>query len=133
MRPKKKILLAGNDEDRVGVLRFLLETHGRAVIMAFSAAEAYQVMQGMTPDLLFIVRPLHDAQPLLRLAKVPGRPVTTLAASYDEDRLPADWVVDATIGRGEYSSAWILEKVKVLTARKRGPRKEGSVRSKAEG
>ena len=44
MRPKKRILLAGNYEFRVGVLSFLLRTHGYAVTTADTADEAEQLM-----------------------------------------------------------------------------------------
>ena len=44
MRPKKKILLVGDDEDRVGVLRYVLETHAYRVFTAASAAEAGELL-----------------------------------------------------------------------------------------
>jgi hypothetical protein len=37
MRPKKQILLVGSDEDRLGVLSYLLEMHSYTVARATSA------------------------------------------------------------------------------------------------
>ena len=80
--------------------------------------------------MLFVVWPLEGAAELLTQAKTrvalgapQGSYPNTLVATYDQDRLPLGFVPDATIGRSQYSSAEILDRVKMLSARKRGPRK----------
>jgi len=133
VRPKKVILLVGDDEDRVGILRYLLVIHGYAVYPAFSAAEAYAILHELDIELLFVVWPLDDALKLLEMASTDIAPrIPTLVASYDLETLPLGWAPDMTIGRPQYSSDVILARVKMLTARKRGPKLGAKFQPRAE-
>ena len=132
MRPKKKILLVGDDADRVGILRYLLVTNHYAVVSAYSAAEARVILHEMTVELLFVVWPLDGALKLLEMARTDNAHIPTVVGSYDLESLPVGWAPDLTIGRGQYCSAEILERVKVLTARKRGPKRGTTHGAKAE-
>jgi hypothetical protein len=122
MRPKKKILVAGDDVDRVTVVRYLLWVHKYRVFTADSAAVAEKLLELDAPiDLLLVVWPLEGALKLLERAKAIDAHTGTLVAAYDQDHLPLGWAPDSTIGRAQYSAAEILEGVKLLCARKRGP------------
>jgi response regulator RpfG family c-di-GMP phosphodiesterase len=116
--------LAGNYEFRLGVLSYLLRTYGYAVTTADTADEAEQLML-QTPvwfDLLLITWPLKGAEALLKRAKVISPGTGTLAVAQDDDLAPLRSTADATISSSQYSSDAILERVGLLTARRRGPR-----------
>jgi two-component system, OmpR family, response regulator CpxR len=117
VRPKKKILLVGDDEDRVGVLRFLLETHRYSIHLFNGVADAIGV------DLVLVLWPFAAARELLTAAKAFFPPIPTVVLSGNRTRLPLGFMPDMTLCRDQCSSAEILERIKVLTARKRGPRK----------
>ncbi len=119
MRPPKEILLAGDDEERVALLRFLLRTHGFSVITAGSAAAADEVL---CIDLLLVVWPLVGAAALLKRAQSITPHINTLIVAHDEDCVPLDFLPDLSLCRGQCSSSRILEYTKMLTARKRGPK-----------
>ena len=123
--PPKKILLVGSDEEQVGLLSYLLRTWGYHTFTASSAATAARsllLMPAETPvDLLVVLWPLDDAEELLRGFKRGHPDIPTLALAICEQSVKFDSTVDSALCRGQCSSAEILERIKVLTARKRGP------------
>lgn len=128
LRPKKTILCVDDNEQALSVRTFLLETRGYRVIPALSAAHALEVVEQSAPgslDLLLcdLVMPQMDGNELVRRAKhlQPGLPamiVSNVVASFDRA-----CAADAFLPKGACSPAEIIERVRVLVARKRGPRK----------
>jgi CheY-like chemotaxis protein len=128
LRPKKTILCVDDNEQALSVRTFLLETRGYRVISSLSAAHALEVIQQSTPgslDLLLcdLVMPQMDGNELVRRAKhmQPGLPamiVSNMVASFDRAS-----AADAFLPKGACSPAELIERVRVLVARKRGPRK----------
>ncbi len=129
MRPKKVILSVDDNETALSVRTFLLETRGYRVITATSSHEALEMLERTPPgavDLLIadLLLPGMDGNELVRRAKAlnPGLPaliVSGTVASY-ERALAAD----AFLPKGAGTAAELLEKIRVLVARKRGPRKQ---------
>jgi len=77
------------------------------------------ILHEMTVELLFVVWPLDGALKLLEMARTDNAHIRRWWARTTWS--PCRWLApDLTIGRGQYCSAEILERVKVLTARKRG-------------
>jgi hypothetical protein len=130
-RPAKKILLVGDDEEKASVLRYLLVTQCFRVTLAGGAIAAEYLLLEMQFDLLLLLHPLAGAAELLKRAKRIAPHTPTLAVSDREAFLPADWVVDSSLCRGRCSSAAILERVKVMVARRPGPR-GGEVKAPAD-
>ena len=126
MRPRKTILLVGDDELRVSLLGFLLRTYAYGVFTADCAPAAEQLMllqpAGKPFELLLVVWPLEGAATLLKRSKAIAPDTSTLFLAQDEGLVPSDWTADGTIFRYEYSGEVLLERVRVLTARRRGPR-----------
>jgi len=121
VRPPRKILLVGDDEERIGVLRYLLRTYKYAVITASSPAEAAELLC-QPIDVLLLEWPLDGAEDLLNRSKEISPATNTLVVT-DEDRLPVGVTPDSTLFRRSLrSNAEILDRIMVLAARKRGPR-----------
>ena len=92
MRPRKTILCVEDNEQLLGIRKFLLETRGYRVVAKGCAAEALEFLNGAAPgtvDLLMsdLIMPAMDGNELIRRAKQmhPGLP--TLAGVGDGDEL----------------------------------------------
>ena len=60
MRPKKRILLVDRDENRLGILRFVLSTHYFRMFGAADALEARELLRAEYPEVLLLVWPLEQ-------------------------------------------------------------------------
>ena len=128
MRPKKTILCVDDNEQVLSVRTFLLETRGYRVIAVDSPHEALQTISNSLPgslDLLLcdLIMPQMDGNELVRRAKelhpaLPAMIVSGSVTAYDRAGR-----ADAFLPKGACSPAEMLERVRILVARKRGPRK----------
>jgi CheY-like chemotaxis protein len=129
MRPKKSILCVDDNEQLLSVRKFLLETRGCYRVIAVSnPQQALELLQTSLPgslDLLLadLLMPQMDGNELVRRAKQlhPGLPAMIVSGTVTAfDRACH---ADAFLPKGACSPVELLEKVRVLVARKRGPRK----------
>jgi CheY-like chemotaxis protein len=129
MRPKKIILCVDDNEAALSVRTFLLETRGYKVVAASTAQEALEVLERTLPgtlDLLIADLLLGggmDGNELVRRAKqihptLPALIVSGTVAAFDRAL-----AADAFLPKGAGTPVQLLEKIKVLVARKRGPKK----------
>jgi CheY-like chemotaxis protein len=128
MRPKKVILCVDDNEQILSVRTFLLETRGYRVISALSAAEALEVLERTVPgtlDLLIadLLLPVMDGNELVRRAKQMHPMLPTLIVSGTVANHDRAFAADAFLPKGAASPAELLERIRVLVARKRGPKK----------
>ena len=128
MRPKKTILCVDDNEQILSVRTFLLETRGYRVLSAQTAHEALELVTGATPgsiDLLLcdLIMPQMDGNELVRRAKQlhPGLPAMIVSGTVNAfDRAG---YADAFLPKGACSAAEMIERIRILVARKRGPKK----------
>jgi CheY-like chemotaxis protein len=129
MRPKKVILCVDDNEQVLSVRTFLLETRGYRVLTAMNADQALEVLERNAPgtlDLLMadLILPGMDGNDLVRRAKLlhPFLPALIVSGTVNAaDRASA---ADAFLPKGAASASELLERIRVLVARKRGPRKQ---------
>ena len=128
MRPKKTILCVDDNEQVLSVRTFLLETRGYRVITAHTAQQALEYLENSVPgsiDLLLcdLLMPQMDGNELVRRAKQmhPGLPAMIVSGTVNAfDRAIC---ADVFLPKGASSPAEMIERIRVLVARKRGPRK----------
>ena len=129
MRPKKSILCVDDNEQLLSVRKFFLETRGcYRVITASTSHEALDLIQSKQPgslDLLLcdLIMPQMDGNELVRRAKQlhPGLPAMIVSGTVNSfDRACA---ADVFLPKGACSPLEMLERIRVLVARKRGPKK----------
>lgn len=128
MRPKKTILSVDDNEQILSVRKFLLETRGYRVISLLTPQQALEYIEGVVPgsiDLLLcdLLMPQMDGNELVRRAKQlhPGLPSMIISGTVTAfDRACA---ADAFLPKGACSPAEMIERIRILVARKRGPRK----------
>jgi len=122
MRPKKRILLIDTVDYRAGVLLFQLETNGYAVKSAGSAEDALSIAAAWSPELVLAQYPLPQIDVAALFAAFrSSSPFTTLAILSGAKDPLLDTKADAHIRAG--APMWeMLDKIKALAIRKRGPR-----------
>lgn len=129
MRPRKTILCVEDNEQVLSVRKFLLETKGYRVVAMGTAAEALEYLQGAavgSVDLLMadLLMPQMDGNELIRKAKQihPGLPTLLVSGTVTSfDRAAA---ADAFLPKGACTPAEVLDRIRILVARKRGPKKQ---------
>ena len=129
MRPKKIILAIDHNEQELSVLAFMLSTNGYRVVSATNAEEAVLIFSELPVDLVLADAgspQMNSGQLLGRLKQISSHVPMILLC--DPARM-ADHAqaADALLPKKNCSSQDLLEKIKHMSARKRGPRK-GSVR-----
>src|SRR6201995_3965655 len=128
MRPKKTSLCVDDNEQVLSVRTFLLETRGYRVVCAQNAHEALDFVRSSTLgsiDLLLcdLIMPQMDGNELVRRAKQlhPGLPAMIVSGTVNAfDRALH---ADVFLPKGASSPAEMIERIRVLVARKRGPKK----------
>jgi CheY-like chemotaxis protein len=128
MRPKKTILCVDDNEQILSIRTFLLETRGYRVVALANPHEALEAISQSLPgsiDLLLcdLIMPQMDGNELVRRAKqinpaLPAMIVSGSVTAYDRAGR-----ADVFLPKGAGSPAELLERVRILVARKRGPRK----------
>jgi two-component system response regulator CpxR len=128
MRPKKTILCVDDNEQILSIRTFLLQTRGYRVVALSSPQEALDNIANSLPgsiDLLLcdLLMPQMDGNELVRRAKeihptLPAMIVSGTVTTYDRAGR-----ADCFLPKGAASPAELLERIRILVARKRGPRK----------
>src|SRR6202047_2095207 len=134
MRPKKTILCVDDNEQVLSVRTFLLETRGYRIIAVTSAQEALEVLERSLPGTLDLVlcdllMPQMDGNELVRRAKQlhPGLPAMIISGTVNAfDRALH---ADVFLPKGAASPAEMMERIRVLVARTRGPKKAAALAS----
>jgi two-component system response regulator CpxR len=129
MRPKKVILCVDEDEQRLSRRVFLLETRGYRVLRAAGAAEALNVLAALMPgciDCLItdLTLALHmSGNELVRRAKRMAPELKTVVTSDTVSGYDPTIQADVFLPKGANTPAELLERVRILIVRKRGPKK----------
>ena len=128
LRPKKTILCVDNNEQSLSVRTFLLETRGYRVIPALSSQHALEVVEQSIPgsiDLLLcdLLMPQMDGNELVRRAKQLHPCLPSMIVSGTVNAFDRAINADVFLPKGASSAAEMIERIRVLVARKRGPKK----------
>jgi DNA-binding response OmpR family regulator len=120
MRPKRIILYVSASETDLGLMRFMLTTNGYAVRTTQDVDQAVAIMTQVNIALVMIDADLgRDA--VARVKQIDLHPPVILRGDpleIERAGYVADAVVSTLIGTAE-----LLERIKVMSARKRGPKK----------
>lgn len=129
MRPKKIILCVDDNEQDLSVLKFMLSTNGYRVISANNGADAIDIFADTAVDLVlsdYAMPQMNGAQLVNRLKQIASHVPMILLGDPQKmgDHMHG---ADALLAKKNCSPQELLERIKVMSARKRGPRK-GSTR-----
>ena len=127
MRPKKVILCVNPNEQELSVLTFMLTTNGYRVLAASSGQEAISMFTGEQVDLVLADNALpqmNGRQLVERLKRMAGHVPMILLG--DPQTMGGEiHLADALLAKKNCPAQELLERVKIMSARKRGPRKGG--------
>jgi CheY-like chemotaxis protein len=129
MRPKKIILCVDDNEQELSVLKFMLSTNGYRVVSASNGADAIDVFADNAVDLVlsdYAMPQMNGDQLVNRLKQIASHVPMILLGDPQKvgDQLHG---ADALLPKKTCPPQELLERIKVMSARKRGPRK-GSTR-----
>ena len=129
MRPKKIILCVDDNEQELSVLKFMLATNGYKVISAVTGQEAIGIFAETAVDLVladYAMPQMNGSQLVDRLKQITSHVPMILLG--DPQKMGGDMhAADALLAKKVCTAQELLERIKTMSARKRGPRK-GSVR-----
>jgi CheY-like chemotaxis protein len=128
MKPKRTILCVDDNEQSLSIRKVMLETRGYRVIACGSGEEALQRFKEGGVDLVLtdLIMPGVDGGKLIDAIKTlsPQTPAILLSGKvriYDRDTR-----ADVFLPKGMYAPAELLERIRLLLVRKRGPKRAPS-------
>jgi CheY-like chemotaxis protein len=123
MKPKRTILCVDDNEQSLSIRKVLLETRGYRVVTCQSGEEALARFKRGGVDLVLadLIMPGLDGAKLIEEIKAlsPRTPAILLSGKvriYDRDTQ-----ADVFLPKGMYAPAELLERIRLLLVRKRGP------------
>jgi len=125
MRPKKVILCVDDSEQELSVLKFMLATNGYRVVSASNPQDAISIFTATQVDLVlagFTMQQIQGKHLVERLKRI-GAHVPMILLGDPQTLGGEIHAADAFLARKSCSSLELLERIKVMSARKRGPRK----------
>lgn len=125
MRPKKIILCVDDNEQDLSVLKFTLTTNGYRVLSAGNGQEALQIFSENLVDLALVdyAMPQMNGDLLVSKLKQTASHVPVILLCDPQKMNGRVHAADALVSKKTCSSQELLERIKVMSARKRGPRK----------
>ena len=125
MRPKKTILCVDDNEQSLSVRKFMLETRGYRVVTALNGQQALELFEKGGIDLVLsdLIMPQMDGNELVHRMKSmqPDVPMILMSGSVKAYERASH--ADAFLPKGACSPVEVLERIRVMIARKRGPKK----------
>ena len=130
MRPKKTILCVDDNEQALSVRKFMLETRGYRVLTAASSEQALELFREGGIDLVLsdLIMPYMDGNELIRRMKELAPEVPAILISGSVKAFDRANRADAFLPKGACSPVELLERIRVMVARKRGPKKGHGLR-----
>jgi len=129
MRPKKIILCVDDNEQDLSVLKFLLHTNGYRVVSATTGQKAIGIFADTTVDLVLsdFAMPQMNGDQLVRSLKQISSHIPMILLGDPQKMGDHLHAADAVLAKKHCSPEELLNRIKIMSARKRGPRK-GSTR-----
>ncbi len=127
MKPKRTILCVDDNEQSLSIRKVMLETRGYRVIACSNAEDALSEFKKGGVDLILtdLVMPGVDGTQLINKIKdiSPETPAVLFSGKiqiYDRDTR-----ADVFLPKGMFAPVELLERIRLLLVRKRGPKRPG--------
>jgi len=126
MKPKRTILCVDDNEQTLSIRKVMLETRGYRVAACQSGAEALERFKKGDIDLVLtdLIMPGVDGPKLIEEIKVISPRTPAVLVSGKIRIYHRDMQADAFIPKGMVTPAELLERIRLLLVRKRGPRRK---------
>ncbi len=125
MKPKKTILCVDDNEQSLSIRKILLETRGYRVIACNNGEQALQAFQNGGVDLVLtdLMMPGIDGSRLIEEVKRVSPQTPAVLFSGRVKIYERDTLADLFLPKGMYEPAELLERIRLLLVRKRGPKR----------
>jgi DNA-binding response OmpR family regulator len=124
MKAKRTILCVDDNEQSLSIRKVMLETHGYRVITCADARAALEVFKKGGIDLVLtdLVMPDMDGTELITEIKALSPQTPAILFSGKIRVYERDTQADVFLPKGMYAPAELLERIRLLLVRKRGPK-----------
>ena len=125
MKAKKTILCIDDNEQSLSIRKVMLETRGYRVLTSTSGEQALEMFQQGGIDLVLtdLVMPGLDGTELIHRIKAIAPHVPAILFSGTIKVYEKDTQADIFLPKGMYAPLELLERIRVLLIRKRGPKR----------
>ncbi len=125
MRPKKTILCVDDNEQSLSIRKVMLETRGYRVVVTTSGKDAVDIFSKGGIDLVLsdLVMPDFDGKRVVEGVKALSPSTPTILFSGKVTVYDSEMPADVFLPKGMYAPVELLERIRLLLVRKRGPRK----------
>jgi two-component system, OmpR family, response regulator CpxR len=133
MKPKKTILCVDDNEQALSIRKILLETRGYRVLACNNGAMALEAFRRGGVDLVLtdLLMPGVDGSRLIEEIKNLSPQTPTVLISGRIKIYERETLADVFLPKGMYEPAELLERIRLLLVRKRGPKRQGELRARA--
>ncbi len=125
MKPKKTILCVDDNEQSLSIRKVLLETRGYRVLSSNNGQLALEIFRQGGIDLVItdLIMPGLDGSKLIEQIKSLSPQTPTVLISGRVKIYEQETVADLFLPKGMYEPAELLERIRLLLVRKRGPKR----------
>ncbi len=133
MKPKKTILCVDDNEQALSIRKILLETRGYRVLACNSGEMALEAFRRGGVDLVItdLMMPGVDGSRLIEEVKRTSPQIPTVLISGRVKIYERETLADVFLPKGMYEPAELLERIRLLLVRKRGPKRQVELRARA--
>ena len=125
MKPKKTILCVDDNEQLLSIRKIILETRGYRVIACSNGRDALEAFRRGGVDLVLadLLMPEMDGSELIEQIKNISPQTPAILFSGRVKLYERETRADLFLPKGMYAPAELLERIRLLLVRKRGPKK----------
>jgi two-component system, OmpR family, response regulator CpxR len=126
MKPKRTILCVDDNEQSLSIRKVLLETRGYRVIACSSSQQALEIFNskgGIDLVVTDLMMPELDGGQLIEQIKTVSPQTPAILLSGKVKICDRETRADVFLPKGMYAPAELLERIRVLLVRKRGPKR----------
>ena len=125
MKPKRTILCVDDNEQALSIRKVMLETRGYRVLTSTTGRSALELFEAGGVDLILtdLVMPDMDGIELVERIKTVSPQTPAVLFSGKIKVYERDTRADVFLPKGMYAPVELLERLRLLLVRKRGPKK----------
>lgn len=133
MKPKKTILCVDDNEQALSIRKIMLETRGYRVIACNTGQMALEAFRRGGVDLVLtdLMMPGLDGSRLIEEIKASSPQTPAVLISGRVKIYERDTMADVFLSKGMYEPMDLLEKIRLLLVRKRGPKRPHEMQARA--
>jgi two-component system, OmpR family, response regulator CpxR len=133
MKPKKTILCVDDNEQALSIRKVMLETRGYRVLAFNNGEQALEAFRRGGVDLVLsdLMMPGIDGSRLIEEVKKASPQTPAVLISGRIKIYERENVADVFLPKGSYEPAELLERIRLLLVRKRGPKRHTDLHPRA--